>query len=171
MCSSDLASVRLGQSSISFDVPQEAIGRPVLVRVSYFPNWSVHGATGPYRAAPNFMVVVPTSTHVKLTYGYSGLDLGSYALTLAGIALLVFFWRRRQVDFSRDPVHAEVADGNTGTDEPTPDVVPVGFASSATPDPSNADVGPRTDRSLSESGPGGPLEVSEPGAQGPEAGG
>ncbi len=95
----DPASVKLGQSSLSFDVPQEAIGRPVLVRVSYFPNWKVHGAKGPYRAAPNFMVVVPTSTHVRLSYGYSGLDLGSYFLTMMGIAVLVFFWRRRVVDF------------------------------------------------------------------------
>ena len=35
---------------------------PVVVKTSYFPNWEVQGAEGPYRLAPNLMVVVPTST-------------------------------------------------------------------------------------------------------------
>ena len=39
---------------------------PVLVKVSYFPNWQVSGADGPYRVAPNEMVVIPTSTHVSM---------------------------------------------------------------------------------------------------------
>lgn len=97
----DASKVRLEQSSISFDVPKEAIGHPVLVRVSFFPNWKAHGAKGPYRTTPNFMVVVPTSTHVKLTYGYTALDLGSYALTFIGLVGLVVFWRGRRVDFSK----------------------------------------------------------------------
>ena len=43
---------------ISFDVSE--IGKPVEVKESYFPNWKVSGAKGPYRLAPNLMVVVPT---------------------------------------------------------------------------------------------------------------
>ncbi|MEI7993110.1 MAG: hypothetical protein WCH93_11880, partial [Actinomycetota bacterium] len=119
----DPATVRLGQSSIEFDVPESAIGRPVLVRVSYFPNWRAHGAKGPYRAAPNFMVVVPTSTHVRLSYGYSALDLGSYSLTLVGVGLLVFFWRRRKVNFDLVETDAVPPDP-AGSDEgfyPEPD--------------------------------------------------
>mgnify|MGYP006268498177 CR=1 FL=1 len=96
----DPTAVRLEQDSISFTVPEEAIGKPVLVRVSYFPNWRVSGAEGPYRAAPNFMVVVPTSTSVRLSYGYAKIDFVAYGLTIIGIGLLVFFWRRRVVDFS-----------------------------------------------------------------------
>ncbi len=57
---------------ISFDVSE--IGKPVEVKESYFPNWKVSGATGPYRLAPNLMVVVPTSKHVQLTYGLTGAD-------------------------------------------------------------------------------------------------
>ena len=48
--------------SISFDVDE--IGKPVLVKASYYPNWRVSGGEGPYRATPNFMVVVPTEKHV-----------------------------------------------------------------------------------------------------------
>ena len=127
----DPATVRLGQSSIEFDVPESAIGRPVLVRVSYFPNWRAHGAKGPYRAAPNFMVVVPTGTHVRLSYGYSALDLGSYFLTLVGVGLLVFFWRRRKVNF--DPIRPDAG---------LPDAA--GSDEGSYPEP-NADVGVSAD--------------------------
>ena len=61
------------------------IGKPVLVRTSYFPNWKVHGATGPYRVAPNLMVVVPTSHDVKLTYGLTAVDWLGRIGTLLGI--------------------------------------------------------------------------------------
>jgi hypothetical protein len=59
------------------------------VKVSYFPNWTAHGAEGPYRIAPNLMVVVPTSNDVSLTFERSGSDLFFYALTGIGILLLI----------------------------------------------------------------------------------
>lgn len=81
------------QDGVSFDVDQ--VGVPVLVKVSYFPNWKVSGADGPYRAAPNFMVVVPTATHVELRYDARTLtDWIAYALTLLGVGLLLLSWRR-----------------------------------------------------------------------------
>ena len=39
-----------------------------MVKTSWYPNWKAEGADGPWRATPNFMVVVPTSKHVKLTF-------------------------------------------------------------------------------------------------------
>jgi hypothetical protein len=87
-----VSNVRIEEQSVTFDVDQ--IGVPVLVKVSYFPNWKVSGAEGPYRVAPNQMVVIPTATTVKLSYGRSGLDVFAYLLTLLGIALCVL-WRRR----------------------------------------------------------------------------
>ena len=66
----------------------------MLVKVSYFPNWEVDGADGPYRIAPNLMVVVPTEQEVRLHYGRSTSDLFFYVLTLVGIGLLIF-WRIR----------------------------------------------------------------------------
>ena len=62
--------------------------------MSYFPNWSVEGAQGPYRVSPNHMVVIPTSNDVTLTYGRNALDWFFYALTALGIGLC-FYWRRR----------------------------------------------------------------------------
>jgi len=81
-----------GRSSVSFRV--DKIGTPILVRTSYFPNWNASGAQGPYRIAPNMMVVVPTQNEVSLNFGWSFLDIFAYVLTIAGIVVLVR-WRRR----------------------------------------------------------------------------
>jgi hypothetical protein len=90
-----VSNVDLGEQSMDFDVDQ--IGTPVLVKISYFPNWKVDGAEGPYRIAPNLMVVVPTSKHVHMYYGRVAIDYISYALTLIGIAFVVFLRFRGDV--------------------------------------------------------------------------
>src|SRR3546814_19337509 len=58
---------------ISFTVDE--VGEPVLVKASYFPNWRVSGAAGPYRVAPNPMVVVPNDEQVALSYGRAAIAL------------------------------------------------------------------------------------------------
>lgn len=110
-------------NSVSFEV--DKVGVPVLVRVGYFPNWKVKGATGPYRAAPNFMVVVPTSNKVSLEYGSTGVDLASQAATLVGIGATLVMWRRRPERFGGDGVdpynfaddNADVADAEIDDDD------------------------------------------------------
>jgi hypothetical protein len=82
-----VSNVRTTVDSISFDVSD--IGKPVEVKESYFPNWKVSGAEGPYRLAPNLMVVVPTSNHVQLSYGLTAVDWVGRGITIAGIAGLV----------------------------------------------------------------------------------
>ena len=88
-----VSNVVIGTESVSFSV--DKIGTPVLVKVSYFPNWKVKGAQAVYRAAPNMMVVVPTNTNVSLSYEPSRLDRSSYLLTFLGLVLVVFMFRRR----------------------------------------------------------------------------
>jgi hypothetical protein len=88
-----VSQVEQGRSSVSFSV--DKIGTPVLVRTSYFPNWNVSGAEGPYRVAPNMMVVIPTQTDVKLSFGWSLLDVFAYVLSIVGIVVLVR-WRRSE---------------------------------------------------------------------------
>ncbi len=87
-----VSNVDIDQQRVSFDV--DKVGAPVLVRVSYFPNWKVKGADGPYRVAPNMMVVIPTSTTVVMEYATSRADQIAFVLTIAGIAMLVWFRRR-----------------------------------------------------------------------------
>ena len=86
-----------GQSEVSFNV--DKVGVPILVRVSYFPNWKVDGAKGPFRVAPNMMVVIPTSNTVKLQYGSTSLDYTAYLLTFIGIGILVRRRRKMRREF------------------------------------------------------------------------
>ena len=100
-----------GDHSISFSV--DRVGSPVLVRTSYFPNWSVSGAQGPYRVTPNFMVVVPTGTEVRLTYGRSGVEWFSMAVTLVGLAAVAWLLVRSR----RAPGAGTDATGTPGETE------------------------------------------------------
>ena len=81
-----VSAVELGTDSVSFRVDE--VGVPVLVRVSYFPNWSVDGAEGPFRVTPNFMVVVPTDNEVTLSYGRSPWEWLGLLATVVGLLLL-----------------------------------------------------------------------------------
>jgi len=81
-----VSAVKETDSTVSFHVSK--IGSPVLVKVSYFPNWQASGATGPYRVTPNLMVVVPTAHDVVLHYGASSANRIGQSLTIVGVALL-----------------------------------------------------------------------------------
>jgi len=96
--------IRQGDDSLSFDV--DRTGSPVLVKASYFPNWKASGAKGPWRVTPNLMVVVPTSKHVSLHYGYTPVDVGGWLLTFGGVALAVVV-RRHPVVIDDDPGEPE----------------------------------------------------------------
>ncbi|MFI5052854.1 MAG: 6-pyruvoyl-tetrahydropterin synthase-related protein, partial [Acidimicrobiia bacterium] len=78
-----VSNIHTTESSIEFDV--DRTGVPVMVKTSYFPNWNAEGADGPWRATPNFMVVVPTAKHVKLTYGTTSVEWAGRFLTLVGL--------------------------------------------------------------------------------------
>jgi hypothetical protein len=93
-----ISNVDPGRTSMSFDVSD--VGTPVLVRMSYFPNWTVEGADGPYRVSPNLMVVIPTDTHVELRYGRAPVDLVSILLTLLGIVGVVWLARQPAIDMT-----------------------------------------------------------------------
>jgi hypothetical protein len=88
----EVSDIDAGRQSLSFTVSEP--GTPVLVKASYFPNWTVEGAEGPYRVTPNLMVVVPTDTHVTLTFGRTSLDYLASFLSLAGLVLVVVLFLR-----------------------------------------------------------------------------
>ncbi|HEY3672475.1 MAG TPA: hypothetical protein VGN51_16185 [Acidimicrobiia bacterium] len=79
----DVSNIRTTESSIEFDVSRTGV--PVMVKTSWYPNWQAEGADGPWRATPNFMVVVPTSKHVKLTFATATVDWVGRALTVGGL--------------------------------------------------------------------------------------
>ncbi len=98
-----VSNIEVGNSNLSFDVDE--IGSPVLVKVSYFPNWKVEGAEGPWRVGPNLMAVVPTSKTVSMSYGYTFVDIAGIVLTLLGFAGLWYFVNDR----SRKIRHSETS--------------------------------------------------------------
>ena len=79
--------VEVGTDSVAFTV--DRVGAPVLVKMSYFPNWDADGADGPWRVGPNLMVVVPTDERVELRYGSTAVDLAGQLLSLLGVAGVV----------------------------------------------------------------------------------
>lgn len=115
VASTTVSHVRVSADRISFDVSR--VGTPVLVKESYFPNWQASGATGPYRASPNLMVVVPTSHHVVLHYGYTPVDEVGWLLTLAGLLGVGWMaWRDRS---ARPRPAREAESGLTDAGEPS----------------------------------------------------
>jgi hypothetical protein len=74
-------------------------GIPVVVKISYFPAWKAVGADGPWRLAPNLMVVVPRSNDVRLEFRRTAVDwagiVGS-GLGLAGVVVLCVLGRKHR---------------------------------------------------------------------------
>jgi hypothetical protein len=99
-----VSNVKMGNESVSFDV--DKIGVPVLVKVSYFPNWEVEGAQGPYRIAPNLMVVIPTSKHVHMSFARTFTDYFAYGLALLGVVLLFVFRKFVPIEYRSAQPHA-----------------------------------------------------------------
>lgn len=93
-----VSDIRLEDHRISFRTT--AVGTPHLVKVSYFPNWTAYGAEGPWRAAPAFMVVVPTGPEVELRFEHTWVEVVGLWSSLVGAILLVTWWiavlRRRK---------------------------------------------------------------------------
>ena len=93
-------------NAVSFHV--DKVGVPVEVKVSYFPNWQASGADGPWRTAPNLMVVVPTSHDVILHYASSGADkageLISVLAVVAAVALAIAGRRARRARSVSSPL-------------------------------------------------------------------
>ena len=78
-----------------------AVGIPHLIKISYFPNWRVDGADGPFIISPSFMMVIPRQNIVTLTYRPTLSDRIGLALTILGglivVLIIILSLRKRKV--------------------------------------------------------------------------
>jgi len=84
----DVLSEQLENDRITFQTT--AIGVPHIVKVSYFPNWKVEGADGPYVVSPSFMMVIPRQREVTLTYGRTTSNIVGQSFTVLGFLVVIF---------------------------------------------------------------------------------
>ncbi|MBI3413319.1 MAG: hypothetical protein HY051_04525 [Candidatus Aenigmarchaeota archaeon] len=77
-------------SNESLSITTNCINTPLLIKIPYFPDWSVEGAEKIYLASPGFMLVFPDSDEVKLTYGSVANGLGN-TLTLIGLVFVASY--------------------------------------------------------------------------------
>jgi hypothetical protein len=96
-----VSNIESGDDWVKFDVSEPGV--PVLVKTSYFPNWQVKGAKGPWRASPNLMVVVPTDTSVELHFGRTPVDWAGTLFTVVGLVGLAGLTRWKLVPLGPRP--------------------------------------------------------------------
>jgi TolA-binding protein len=65
------------------------INRPVLIKISYHPNWKVRGADKIYRVSPSFMLVYPQQNEVTLYYGSTLPNYVGLSLTWLGFIIMM----------------------------------------------------------------------------------
>ncbi len=90
---SDDCSVEESVFNEKIEISTDCIGKPLLIKMTYFPNWQVHGAKKIYLISPSFMLIFPEQSTVTLTYSFIWVDHLGYLLTLIGLFLVVSIYR------------------------------------------------------------------------------
>ncbi|MBF0476531.1 MAG: tetratricopeptide repeat protein [Deltaproteobacteria bacterium] len=73
------------------DIITNRVGHPLLIKISYHPNWQVIGADRVYPASPSLMIIYPTSEHVTLYYDSTWPNKLGAILTILGLMWLVAY--------------------------------------------------------------------------------
>ncbi len=66
-------------------------GKPLLIKISYHPNWKVEGADQIYLVSPAFMLIYPQKTSVRLYYGRTWPDSLGVLLSIMAILFLALY--------------------------------------------------------------------------------
>jgi hypothetical protein len=84
-----ISKVKIENEKISFRVSK--VGVPVLIKISYYPDWVSYGASQPTRVSPNHMLVVPTSKDVVLEFQRSPSEKIGILVSLSALVILIAF--------------------------------------------------------------------------------
>lgn len=85
-----VSNLKISNNKVSFKV--DRVGVPVLIKVSYYPNWKSVGASQPIRVSPNFMLVTPNQKDVQLVYSTTSIERIGWAITWFSLVLMLFLF-------------------------------------------------------------------------------
>ena len=76
-------------SNEEIKIRTSCIEKPLLIKISYSPNWKVEGAEKVYLASPAFMLIFPKNETVRIYYAETLSDLTGKVLSIVGLAVLI----------------------------------------------------------------------------------
>jgi hypothetical protein len=88
MTQSGISNLLIRDNKISFNT--QYVGRPHIIKVSYFPNWELNNGYGPYKVDPSFMLIIPLSSNVELNFKTSKIEVASKILFFLAIIISIF---------------------------------------------------------------------------------
>jgi uncharacterized membrane protein len=77
-------------------ITTDCIDRPLLVKMSYFPNWKVEGAGKIYRVSPAFMMIIPEQENIRIYYGKTWENYVGIGMSVVGMILIIIIWKYRK---------------------------------------------------------------------------
>ncbi len=70
-----------------------------LIKVSYFPNWTINDGKGPFRTSPSFMSVIPNNEYVEINFEKTPFEKNFFYFSLFSLLLsLIIFIRSKKND-------------------------------------------------------------------------
>ena len=70
-----------------------------LIKVSYFPNWSISNGLGPFRTSPSFMSVIPNQEYVEINFEKTAIEKNSFYFSIFSLLLsLLIFIKSKNVE-------------------------------------------------------------------------
>ena len=88
----DVRGLKITNKKISFFTNNP--GELHLIKISYFPNWSISNGLGPFRTSPSFMSVIPNQEYVEINFQKTALENNSFYFSIFSLLLsLIIFIR------------------------------------------------------------------------------
>jgi len=92
-----IADLNITNERISFFT--NSPGELHLIKVSYFPNWTISNGKGPFRTSPSFMSVIPNEEYVEINFEKTPIEKNSFYFSISSLLLsLIFFIKLKQND-------------------------------------------------------------------------
>ena len=86
----EVTDIKITNKKISFFTNNP--GELHLIKVSYFPNWSISKGLGPFRTSPSFMSVIPNQEYVEINFERTILEKNSFYFSIFSLLLsLIIF--------------------------------------------------------------------------------